>query len=75
MELQKSMKEGEKKMETIVEEFVIKQEQVYGGQRTQDGDSCSGNEQEDDEQIQEDDEERPDDEKDDDDGMNQVLFY
>ena len=39
-------------MEAIVEDFVIKQEQMYGTQRTQEGDSCSTNEQDEEEEQQ-----------------------
>ena len=40
------MKEGERKMEAVMEEFVIKQEQEYDAQCSPEGDSCSTNEQE-----------------------------
>ena len=55
------MREGEKRMEAIVEDFVIKQEQMYGTQRTQEGDSCSANER--DEEEQQDEEEDEDDDE------------
>ena len=66
-------------MESIVEEFAIKQEQEYGTQRTQEGDSCSANEQEEEEEDEphEDEEEEekdnePQEEKDDE-GINQAC--
>lgn len=57
-ELQKSLKDGEKKMEAIVEEFVLKQEQEYGTQGAAEGDSCSADERE--EEEEEDEEEKDD---------------
>lgn len=62
MELQKSMREGEKKMQTIVEEFVIKQEQEYGSQRSPEGDSCSAAEHGEEGQEQDEEEEERDEE-------------
>ena len=51
--LQRSMREGEKKMESVVEEFVVKQEKEFGAQRAQEGDSCSANELDEEEQQDE----------------------
>lgn len=64
------MKDGEEKMEAIVEEFVLKQEQEYGTQRSPEGDSCSVDEH-DEEEEEEDGEHREDEEeeKDDDEGI------
>ena len=52
-QLQESMREGEKKMQAIVEDFVVKQEQEYDAQRSPEGDSCSVNEQEEEEEEEE----------------------
>ena len=62
-ELQKSSREGEKKMESIVEGFVVKQEKEYGGQRAQEGDSCSADERDEEEQQTEEEKEEEEEEE------------
>ena len=52
--LQESMREGEKKMEAIVEKFVVRQEQECSGQQSQDGESSSATEEEEEEEEEED---------------------
>ena len=53
--LQESLREGEKKMEAVVEEFAVRQEQLQetSGQQSLEGDSCSANEEEDEEDEEE----------------------
>ena len=49
-QLKESLKEGEKKLNEIVENFVVKQELEYDVGKSPDGDSCSENENEEEEE-------------------------
>ncbi|CAI8039148.1 Death domain-associated protein 6 [Geodia barretti] len=53
--LQESLREGEKKMQAVVEEFAVRQEKLQetSGQQSLEGDSCSANEEEDEEDEEE----------------------
>lgn len=86
--LQESLKEGERKIAAIVEEFVQKQEQEYCPERSPEGDSCSANEPEEEEEkeeegevkeeeegeVEEEEEEEEKREEEDEEGMEVILF-